>query len=235
MIITAERLSSKPNTLQSHFSNVQENKPKKNMFLEQKSILAISVGSPSYEDKKIEKAARLMNNRFSECDILLADSLQRFTRSLRNHKEPEQNREATLAAGDDWLERNHKALQEIRVPCSILRWDQFCDTKEFEKDFDWINQLHREHEAFRNSVSESVAVFKKRNPDVHWDESAVRCCEGYILEETAVVLSLARRAYCRLLYAGPMPAAFDEALKLFKPPLNENHKLAWLNISNYIT
>jgi hypothetical protein len=67
-----------------------------------KCILSISIGAEAYEGHKLIAILSLIDKHFSECKVIVGDTLNRY-----NFEGNEQERRAlALQKGDDWLNRN---------------------------------------------------------------------------------------------------------------------------------
>src|SRR5690242_15506238 len=116
-------LDDQSNTHKASFRYNDLDDDKKINFEGKKALLFVSVGQEYHEKGKFVATIELVNKYpFRCCDIVMADTLQRFNHFGRFGNEQDA-RAYTRQAGDEWLKRSKYALSKHNIPHDIIRWD----------------------------------------------------------------------------------------------------------------
>ena len=170
------------------------NEPQKLKFATSQCLLTVSVGQEVHEGEKFESTIELINQHFDSCILLVDDSLQRHTMALDQLENADFFYDASMTAGDAWLERNEKYYRKLTSLKKILRWDVWLKHPRYQETKCTIqNELSTDseyHEAFSDTVGEFLRRYIPRANAQHFNvDRAKQLCEDYLLEEcTALCL-----------------------------------------------
>ena len=103
----------------------------KRKFCASKCLLTISVGQETHECERFSSTLDLIGRSFSSCTIALHDSLQRHTIALDEEGDADCFHMRALSLGDIWLQRNQRYIKALRIPVTIIRWDQWLNDAAF--------------------------------------------------------------------------------------------------------
>ena len=167
----------------------------KAQFKKAKCLLTISVGQEVHEGDKFAATIELVNDSFGSCVMLIDDTLQRHSMALDKKEEAEFFYNASLLAGDLWLQRNKIYYQQLGILETIIRWDKWLTHPHYFLSQEKIKQLIREDAAYSQSFDATIEEFLRRyylrltqQEDFDW-ERAKRLCFNYLIEEcTALCL-----------------------------------------------
>jgi tRNA-dependent cyclodipeptide synthase len=198
------------------------------------AVLGISVGQPYHEDEKFAATMALMNTCFGSCDVLVADTLQRY--NMLDCDFEAASAPARLR-GDAWLARNAAALQTLTVPHNVIRWDECLQSPAFKSSLDAIKKRYSEDEEYRRSFQRDVDEFLRRHKtrngslDEHLESIMRERSLLYLFEEIAVFLSyFVERGYNFLPYPGTFPESYAMSWDLF---LAQQHPTLCRNVRIY--
>ncbi len=198
----------------------------KGNLLDKNIVLPISVGQPAHEGEKLQATLRMIEKRFSQCDILVADTLQRH--NLLNQFSELEAYQMALLEGDNWLNRNKIHLDSFCIPHKIIRWDECIQGQVFKECLDNINNHYQNNLDFQNAFYHDINFFKNRykyslNQNEFSLESLEKNSLSYLLEETSVVLSyFIDKQYHFILYPSQIPKSISMCRDLFIDPNNPN-------------
>jgi len=162
---------------------------KKNELSNLKKIrFQISVGQEYHEGDKFLATVEWARTRFEDISLNLCDSLQRHNFEFLGLS-PFSAFSLSLKKGDEWLERNSRALSLINP--QITRWE------DWKKDPRWYeikndtDKLYNSDLAFRIIINDSVeSIWQRRSSKtfIPLEEKPLffKTCEKYLLEEVAV-------------------------------------------------
>lgn len=203
---------------------------KQNLFNKKRAVLFISVGQLYHEGSKFLATIALINKYpFVQCDIVMADTLQRF-----NHYGRMSEQEARILSkksGDDWLKRNDSALSIFKIKHKIIRWDELllhpdyndlkkCILKEYQINSTYTLALH-------SNVETYIERLQSLNPgcDV---KNLFKFGVEYLIEECPIVMPLwAKMDYDFIIYPKPLTPGMAKTRELFVEP-KFNNKCQWV-------
>jgi tRNA-dependent cyclodipeptide synthase len=199
-------------------------------FTGKKALLFVSVGQAYHEQGKFLATIELVNKyAFKQCDIVMADTLQRHNHIGRMGAE----KAAIFSkeAGDLWLKRSEYALNKFNVPHNIIRWDEFLLHKEYDALKEEIVTAYNENEEYKNAIDANVMTYIERlsliNPatDV---ETLFKHGLNYLIEECPIVIPLwAKMGYDYIIYPKPLTIGMAKTRELFLPK-DLSDKCQWI-------
>jgi hypothetical protein len=165
----------------------------KEKFNDSRCLLAISVGQQYHEGEKFAATIAAVNKAFKSCVILVGDTLQRHTLSLREEKTADELFSVALKTGDEWLERNKASYNKLSIPFEIVRWNYFLFHEKFAEQKELLLEAKRNNEDYANAFLETSAAFITRYLNRCEKKLAAETLEkitfDYLLEEcTALCL-----------------------------------------------
>jgi tRNA-dependent cyclodipeptide synthase len=176
-------------------------------------VLPISVGQLYHEGEKFAATLQGVQNKFGSCDIIVADTLQRY--NLLTEYSAQDANTLALQRGQEWLQRNEISLKEFSIPHKIIRWDTCLKDPEFANWLEKIKEYYQHDKAYRNTIEEDINTFMQRSIN-HESIPMRRNSLNYFLEETAVILSyFIRQKYTYIIYPRPMPKSITMAIEHF--------------------
>lgn len=160
-----------------------------------KCIVHISLGQIYHEGEKFIATMDLINETFKHCDLILCDTLQRYTVMIENENIDEKEAyRITKEKGTEWLERNKLALNHLTIPIKIFRWDYWLKHKNFQKYKNIIMELYENNYAYRKSLDLTIDKFLARKINIIYGSSEFKRATDlslqYLLEECPVLIPL---------------------------------------------
>ena len=194
-------------------------------FFNSKCVLTISVGQENHEGDKFLATILAINKNFSECIIMVCDSLQRYTMQYTIAMNLNDLHKESVARGDEWITRNSDAINRLKIPYQISRWDFWLNHYKFEEKILLINHLYETDNLFKKSVDETSSKFveRKQSALIVDANTAFNLSIEYLLEECAVMLLLAEDGYQFEIYPSQRNDAMDYIYRNIIS--NINHKL----------
>jgi len=160
------RISSRPST-----------KPKSRGF-----TLGISMGSTNHAGHVLAGIVDWVNESAFEFGIIdLSDTLNRYGLMLDGMSENEA-RNAARKQGDQWLEDNSAALNNLRVPIKIIRWDEWLNDPRYSTTMKEIQNAIDTHPQLKMAIYADISNFYGRKGYSCTTENA-RLSMQYLVEE----------------------------------------------------
>ncbi|MBP9726075.1 MAG: hypothetical protein KBD83_01230 [Gammaproteobacteria bacterium] len=168
----------------------------KRKFSASKCLLTISVGQEVHEGEKFLSTVHLVDRNFNACIMLIDDTLQRHTMAMQaGLEEGDEMLDASLKAGDAWLNRNRAAYSQMHIPLVIIRWNEFLLHKKYAFFKSMLKETYKTDIAYQASFDKTIDQFLARYSRHHQEKNYVvdararRLCLEYLLEEcTAMCL-----------------------------------------------
>lgn len=195
-----------------------------------KAVIHISVGQEYHEGGKFWATIDAINAKFSQCDIMLCDTLQRYTLYINNPAITNAKQQCKLALeqGDYWLERNRAAIDSLTIPHNIYRWDHWLNDAEYNALREQVDKLYENDLAYRQAIHDTINVFidrlKKRFADKEFDyEHFFKVSLEYLKEECAIIVPMwVRNEYEFVIYPRKRTAAMQATYERFVKPYHPN-------------
>lgn len=181
--------------------------------------LMISVGKEYHEGKKIEALVEWINNnpQIEKVYISVNDLLQRHNlMAMKNLLEEEASAEA-IEEGDEWINRNRKALDKIRCTKIYTQWQERLDTPEFTETHKALLAYYDENPEFQEAVATDALSLERRRKDRRENvpDSFIGHSIDYLLEEMAVfAMQTAKNLFALEVYPGSNLEAAKHFLRL---------------------
>jgi hypothetical protein len=120
-----------------------------------KCILSISLGAEAYEVHKLISILSLINKTFSECKVIIGDTLNR-------HNIPgdmDEARAMALQKGDEWLNRNLTYfVKGMTIPFQIIRWDFFLNSAGYQDHYQHVDFLYHNNKEFKKCLISQLST-----------------------------------------------------------------------------
>jgi len=202
-------------------------------FINSKAIMLISVGKEIHEGAKFSAAVELVNRSFKTCDILVCDVLQRHNMQINNFSISKNFYAESLLAGKEWVDRNNKHFQSLKIPYNIFHWEKYLLRQEFPSLQEKILVAYEEDSSFKEAMHDTITEFVTRYArrfDIIDEKMAFKCCFDYLVEETAIIMLMMQKdQYKYIVYPGKMPKVLSAARDKFVVP-NNLELLKWVTI-----
>lgn len=214
------------------FKFENDNIDKETIFDNKKALLAISVGQPYHENGKLMATINLLNRHsFAQCDIVVGDTLQRY--NYYGKMSEEEALSYCYQQGEDWLNRNSSSLAKLKIPHSIIRWNELLIHENYEKYKNKIvKAYHNEYHyksALHSNVERYIERLKDLNPELEQDV-LFSFGLGYLLEETPIIMPLwAEMGYDYIVYPKPLTVGMAKTRELFVEGKFED-KCQWVSL-----
>lgn len=131
--------------------------------------LQISVGQPYHEGADFAEAAAWAASNFEKTIICVNDTLQRY------------NGPGAREAGNAWLERNKKTIDEL-PNVEVIRWDYWLNHPDFPSLYAELKNKYKTDPSFREAVDYEAAAFAVRQKPISMGAFLERS-RAYLLEE----------------------------------------------------
>ena len=191
---------------------------KKISFTGKKALLLISVGQAYHEGEKFMATIRQVNkHQFSQCDIVLADSLQKHN---YYHKMDENTAyEFAKSEGLFWLKRNAPALDKHTLPGRVISWDELLCHPDYSSYKTQIINTYDSNADFRTALHTNVENYIKRALQVNpaADKQALFTHGlNYLIEECPIVMPIfAKMGYDYIIYPNSLTPGMRKTRELF--------------------
>lgn len=192
-------------------------------FPQSKCIMPISVGQQIHEGKKFLATIKLINASFKACTILIDDSVQRHTMKIDNVKNDDCLYQMAIKEGDNWLQRNESAYQNLTIPYNIMRWDDWLVHPSYKNSYEKVKNYYYSHQDYRKEIQANIETFLTRyfervaDPSQIDYQRAFSLCLDYLLEECAVMCLWVENKYEFEVYPSgrnqAMAATYDHLIK----------------------
>jgi tRNA-dependent cyclodipeptide synthase len=168
--------------------------------------VCISVGAPFAEGDNFRLVMEWLRKYFTECHVVLADTLQRH--NLPSYLSEEDREKAVRIAGDAWLAHNLSVVRAAGTRTEFSRWNDWLFHPDFDHYRQQIQELYLAGGEFRSAVHRDINSFLARRYSWHelGDIAYSRCCR-YVLEEVAFVALIETKLPSVEVYPGSQLAA----------------------------
>lgn len=195
-------------------------------------IMPISVGQKIHEGAKFIATLNLINKNFQRCDILIDDSIQRFTYMIGTDLSEQEAFCRSLIEGDNWLERNKQYYSKLAIPYRIMRWDDWAGMKRYQYFNKHLIETYNNNKTYQAAVNQNIHLFLQRykaNTDLSFNyDDAYKLCQRYLLEECSVMCLWAEHGYDFEVYPNgrnnAMQATFELLIRQLYP--NKLHSVS---------
>ena len=164
------------------------NEAQKARFSSSSCVLGISVGQEVHEGELFDITLQLINKSFVSCNILVDDTLQRYTMAMLNGGSPEDYKSIAIKNGDLWLERNNKSIEALSIPYKIFRYEHWLSHPKFNEYKTKITSLLNTHAEFKHVFDSTCNNFvdkccsRQQCKDMD-TEDLKHLSSGYLMEE----------------------------------------------------
>ncbi len=192
-------------------------------FKDKSVVLPISVGQLYHEEGKFSATLETIQQRFVKCDIVIADTLQRY--NFSNESPEVKLIEKTRQLGTDWLERNQVYLDNFLLPYKIIRWEECILWSGFKQCLEIVKNFYQTNRTYQLAIQQDINAFAKRKRYSHTDniEEFTAKCLAYLFEETAVMLSyFVDHEYHYIIYPTAIPQSVAQIRDAFVFPKHPN-------------
>ena len=197
----------------------------------QRAMLLVSVGQSYHEGDKLEAAMALINRySLSTCDIVLADTLQHYNFTMQWDRQKAFT--YTRSEGDQWLQRNTRALQALQSHSKIIRWETLLSLPGYKDYQQAVRMLYESNRVYQQAIDDNVARYLQRKVGYAKQllVQARQYCLAYLLEELPAIMPLAAQlGYDKIIYPQPITRAMAETHRHFVQPYFSN-KCHWLSL-----
>jgi hypothetical protein len=215
----------------------------KKKFKKSSCLFTISVGQQSHENEQFDATIDLINDSFSNCIMLVDDSLQRHTMAFNSKNSSESFYDLSIKEGDLWLERNKHYYSKLRNLKRIIRWDTWLNHNNFKAKKEMIENRIDCDEDYRNAFESSANAFIKKykerilNKEDFDVDRAIRISLEFIKEE-CIALCLWKELGCEYeVYPGVHNAAIQKTREIFlvshEQPLLKAVTLGFRNVKQF--
>jgi hypothetical protein len=193
----------------------------KKKFSQSQCLLTISVGQEVHESEKFETTVDLINSSFDSCILLIDDSLQRHTMALYSGEDADFFYNASIKAGNEWLEKNKKYYEKLTILKKIIRWDDWLQHEKYLEQQTKIKDLIEKNKSYKEAFSLTIDDFLKRNHERlsrrnnYNLQRAEKLCLDYLIEECTALCLWVEMNCTFEVYPGRRNLAMAETHKHF--------------------
>lgn len=190
--------------------------------LHERCMLAVSLGSQTFEGAKLEATIEWIAENFKRCAVLVADSIYRLTLQVTRDLPAESSREVALQMGREFVD-TYRPLFEQHSAChfEFVLFSDIEATPDFKAYFAGFVEFYQTDADFRTSVEGFSQLYLERGGKL--DEEEIRevvwlkrqMATLYLLEESAVFALMNRDGWPVLVYPGSIRTFQDIAEGLF--------------------
>ena len=113
--------------------------------------LNISMDNQNQTDEKLLAMVDWVNANFKTFMVNVSDSLQRYILQSKDFSKQDAYQKS-IEMGDLWLERNKNILDQIHIPHSIIRWNQWLEIQNVKNLKATLYPLYHSCEVFQLCV-----------------------------------------------------------------------------------
>lgn len=183
--------------------------PEKNRTILNQSkscFIGISLENKNFQPHKLDAILKWATRQFTNCTLLIADSIHRINLLAVNNLQPEQALLDALHAGQTFIRNNQPVLDKYGpTNIRLLTCYEVQAWEDYPIYYDMVKKLFHENTNFRSSVeSFSKMYHEKKSFGLTTDELSrrIQASIEYFLEEFAIVACLSRRGISTLIYPG---------------------------------
>ncbi|MCP3942872.1 MAG: tRNA-dependent cyclodipeptide synthase [Desulfobacteraceae bacterium] len=172
------------------------------------------MGNPNMEKAKLEASIQWVSKNFSECILIIGDSLYRYTLQITKGMPPEESLDKALLFGEKFIHEHEPLIEKYNRNC-IFHW---LPTSKLEKNplfniyHEKFKKLYRENISYRKIVDNFIGIYLGR---VLSDDNLLKeknlCALNYILEETTLITCLCAEDSYIFVYPGSIKSFIDIA------------------------
>ncbi len=190
--------------------------------LHDRCMLAVSLGSQTFEGAKLEATIEWISENFKHCAVLVADSIYRLTLQVTHDLPAESSREVALRMGREFVD-TYRPLFEQHSAChfEFVLFSDIEATPDFGAFFAEFVEFYQANAAFRASVGAFSQLYLERGGKLDGDEMREvvwlkrQMATLYLLEESAIFALMNRDGWPVLVYPGSIRTFQDIAEGLF--------------------
>lgn len=167
----------------------------KEKFKNSKCLLTISIGQEVHENEHFKVTVDLVNSSFRSCIMLIDDSLQRHTMAMDSEYNADSFYQASMEAGNCWLERNASYYERLNILDKIIRWNDWLTHFSFNDKQKEIKALINSDDLYKKAFTDTIDEFLNRycrrlqDKETFCLDRARQLCFDYLIEEcTAMCL-----------------------------------------------
>ena len=167
--------------------NFRCEKKHKKELMDSTCLIPISVGQSYHEGDKFIATMDLVNTTFSNCHIIVCDTVQRHTLLLNNPQlSTEEAFRITFLNGQAWVERNKIAFAHMKTKVTLTHWDEWLNHPSYLEYCHEIVHLFKTDQPFKSVAEETIQMFLKRQKPID-EKKAYLLCKEYLLEECPII------------------------------------------------
>jgi len=197
-------------------------------FGESNVALLVSVGKDYHEGEKLAAAVKFIGKRFKSCNVMINDTLQKYTYALFGNFSTEEAVDISVKQGQEWLMRNKNCIDTMQIPHIIHRWDEWLHDPEFTASKNTVLSHYEKNALLNSALDKSIKEFLNRNNHKIFDyKRAYMLCMDYLIEEIAVIMELWKsRNIDFIIYPGGM----INVLQVYRDLYVISDDLKWLHL-----
>lgn len=166
--------------------------------------LGISIGAHYHESDKFNASLNWIGSNFQKCEILLCDTLHRYNYDSYNKDDEKTALLMAKQRGDQWIERNSKAIISSPIPINISRWDEWLSHNDYKDTLTNVKNLWLQNKSMQNAINTDVMRYIENNSlQKSSRENSIENGTNYLLEELAGLSLFYKYRTPLELYIGP--------------------------------
>lgn len=204
----------------------------------QRCVFIVSLGNKKFvESERLEASIQWIARHFTECVILVGDSVYRLTLEIRHGSSGDQARRDALRAGQAFIDEHGPLFERYADRCRF----EFRSSSEVEKQpcyeihYQAFQDIYRTDEPFHGLVDSFARTYLDRGHGAkpgQTDEARPNhhLAMTYLLEESAIFTCLADEGWSALVYPGSI-RTFEEISEGLHPSVPESLQgMVWVSL-----
>ena len=155
--------------------------------------LNISMNNQNQTGEKLLAMVGWVNANFKTCMVNVSDSLQRHNLQSKGFSKQDAYQKS-IEMGDLWLERNKNTLDQIHIPHSTIRWDQWLEIQNVKNLKATLYALYHSCELFQSCVDTDMKNWIARQ-EIKTSSKTYQNGLAFLLEEFAVHSYIAQKQW----------------------------------------
>ena len=179
-------------------------------------ILGVSMGNPSFAPSKLVGITDWINNNFTNCKVLVGDSLYRLTLQISQQYDNEKEAlHKALFMGQKFIHEQRVLFDRHSKTCDFefILASEIQQQRDYQVYYEDICDLYNTDKIFHHSVISFAQTFIGRRIDNPSQEQEKECMlsVSYLLEELAIFSCLIKGGYPIMVYPGSIDVLIEIA------------------------
>ncbi len=199
-------------------SFIRASKEQKEQFQNSRCAFLISVGQGYHKDAKLAASLKYMDRYFKGVNVVVGDSIQRYTFAILQNRSPEELLDFAENEGLKWIERHTPIIQKtLTKPYKISRLGQYERHSKFAEYYREIDFASKNDREFQLCLEQDAQEFLDRlnKNGVQLSSISMDLCLEYLKTESACMRLFAYEGCEFAMYPNGMPKIIQKTCEQY--------------------